>query len=86
MNKRTFGYICIVLTALIFSTMEVVLKTVAGVFSPLQITALRFLIGGLCLVPFAVRSLKSKKKKLGSRDVPYFILTGLLCVVLSMVC
>ena len=37
----------IVLCAVIFSTMEVMLKTVHGVFAPMQITCLRFLVGGI---------------------------------------
>ncbi len=86
MNKRTFGYISIVLSAVIFSTMEVVLKTVTGVFKPLQIVCLRFFIGGLCLVPFAAAALKKKKRRLKLSDLPFFIAMGLLCVVLSMVC
>ena len=46
--KRSYsGYLYIVLCAVIFSTMEVMLKTVHGVFAPMQITCLRFLIGGL---------------------------------------
>ncbi len=86
MNKRTFGYICILLCALIFSTMEVVLKTVTGVFSPLQITSVRFFVGGLCLMPFAFSSLKKKNYRLKKKDIPFFIGMGLLCVALSMVC
>ena len=51
--KRSYsGYLYIVLCAVIFSTMEVMLKTVHGVFAPMQITCLRFLIGGLLLIPF----------------------------------
>ena len=59
--KRSYsGYLYIVLCAVIFSTMEVMLKTVHGVFAPMQITCLRFLIGGLLLVPFALRSMKKR--------------------------
>jgi drug/metabolite transporter (DMT)-like permease len=47
MNRSGSGYLYIVLCALIFSTMEVMLKTVSGVFAPMQITAVRFFTGGV---------------------------------------
>ena len=36
MNRFRSGYVYIVLCAVIFSTMEVMLKTVHGVFAPLH--------------------------------------------------
>ena len=84
--KRSYsGYLYIVLCAVIFSTMEVMLKTVHGVFAPMQITCLRFLIGGLLLVPFALRSMKKKGAAFTRADVGFFALTGFLCVEFSMV-
>ena len=81
------GISSIALCTLIFSTMEVMLKlpSVSGVFHPMQITVERFLIGGLCLIPFAMASLKQKNLRLGPSHFRYFALTGLLCVPLSMV-
>lgn len=79
------GYLYIVLCAVIFSTMEVMLKTVHGVFAPMQITDLRFLIGGLLLIPFALRSMKKKGASFTRADVGFFALTGFLCVSFSMV-
>ena len=84
--KRSYsGYLYIVLCAVIFSTMEVMLKTVHGVFAPMQITCLRFLIGGLLLVPFALRSMKKKGAAFTRADAGFFALTGFLCVAFSMV-
>ena len=84
--KRSYsGYLYIVLCAIIFSTMEVMLKTVHGVFAPMQITCLRFLIGGLLLVPFALRSMKKKGAAFTRADAGFFALTGFLCVAFSMV-
>ena len=60
MNRSRSGYFYIVLCAVIFSTMEVMLKTVHGVFAPMQITCLRFLVGGILLIPFASHSMKKK--------------------------
>ncbi len=83
--KNSFGYIYIILSAVIFSTMEIMLKKVGGVFAPMQITTLRFLAGGLLLLPFAFRSLRKKELKLSVADFGFFALTGFLCVVISMV-
>ena len=84
--KRSYsGYLYIVLCAVIFSTMEVMLKTVHGVFAPMQITCLRFLIGGLLLIPFALRSMKKKGAAFTRADAGFFALTGFLCVAFSMV-
>ena len=84
--KRSYsGYLYIVLCAIIFSTMEVMLKTVHGVFAPMQITCLRFLIGGILLIPFALRSMKKKGAAFTRADIGFFALTGFLCVAFSMV-
>ncbi|MBP3736123.1 MAG: EamA family transporter [Lachnospiraceae bacterium] len=85
MKNSSSGYIYIVLCALIFSTMEVMLKVVHGIFAPMQITMIRFLIGGILLIPFAMRSMKEKGVSFDSRDIPFFALTGFLCVSFSMV-
>ena len=84
MKRSRSGYVYIVLCAVIFSTMEVMLKTVHGVFAPMQITCLRFLIGGVLLIPFAARSIKKKNAALRARDAGFFALSGFLCVVVAM--
>ena len=86
-KKSASGYVYIVLCTLIFSTMDVMLKmpAVSGVFKPMQITVERFLIGGLCLVPFALSALKGRGVKLNGGDLSRLALTGFLCVPVSMV-
>lgn len=84
MNRSRSGYIFIVLCAVIFSTMEVMLKTVHGVFAPMQITCLRFLVGGVLLIPFAMRSIKKKNAVLTRKDLGFFACAGFLCVVIAM--
>ena len=84
MNRSRSGYVYIVLCAVIFSTMEVMLKTVHGVFAPMQITCLRFLVGGILLIPFASRSIKKKNASLSRKDIGFFALSGFLCVVIAM--
>ena len=84
MNRSRSGYIFIVLCAVIFSTMEDMLKTVHGVFAPMQITCLRFLVGGVLLIPFAMRSIKKKNAVLTRKDLGFFACAGFLCVVIAM--
>ena len=84
MNRSRSGYFFIVLCAVIFSTMEVLLKTVHGVFAPMQITCLRFLVGGVLLIPFAMRSIRKKNAVLTRKDLGFFACAGFLCVVIAM--
>ena len=85
MKKNYSGYLFILLTTIIFSTMEVMLRYTRGLFAPMQITYLRFLIGGAALIPFAIASLKKHGAVLRARDLAYFALTGFMCVAFSMV-
>ena len=85
MNKKTLGYFLIVLSAVIFSTVELSIKSVSQHFAALQLTAIRFFVGGLCLIPFARQALKKKGRKLKAADLGFFLVMGLLFVVLSMV-
>ena len=53
-------YIWVLLTAMAFGTMEIALKIGGNAFSTIQLTSLRFLIGGLFLLPFALLDLKKR--------------------------
>lgn len=79
------GIIYIALSAFIFSTMEVVGKLITGDLNAFQVTFLRFLIGCVVLLPFTVNELKKRTIKINRDDIIYFILTGLLCIPISMV-
>ena len=57
---------------MIFSTTEVALKGLGGVFAPMQITVERVLIGALFLLPFALRSLRRNAIRLTRSDWSYF--------------
>ena len=78
------GFIYIGITTFLFSTMEIALKTISENFNPVQLNFSRFLIGGIILLPFALKALKSKKISLTSKDIKTFSLLGLTCVVISM--
>ena len=58
------GYVYIILAAVIFSTMEIAGKVISHVINPFQLNFLRFLIGGLILVPSTIKMLKKKNIKL----------------------
>ncbi|MDC7125844.1 MAG: DMT family transporter [Spirochaetales bacterium] len=78
------GYLYIFFTTILFSTMEIALKTIVGVFNPIQINIIRFGIGGLFLLPFAIRALKNKEQKLKVNDFLFFSLTGFIGIIVSM--
>jgi drug/metabolite transporter (DMT)-like permease len=78
------GYIYIFLTTVIFSTMEIALKLVSGVFNPIQLTFTRFFIGGLFLIPFALGALRRKHSSVSISDLCYFAFLGFLGIVVSM--
>lgn len=78
------GYLFIVLAAFLFSTMEIVLKMVSNQFNPIQITFLRFFVGSILLLPLAIKSLRNRKISLSKEDFEFFLLTGFICVVVSM--
>lgn len=79
------GYLYIVLTTIIFSTMEIALKLVSGKFNPIQLTFTRFFIGGLFLIPFALRNLKKKHLSVSKGDLFYLAYLGFLGIVISMI-
>lgn len=78
------GYLYIAVTTLLFSSMEVALKLVSGQFNPIQMTFSRFFVGGLILIPLAVRTLKSRGVKIDGAALRSFALLGLMGVAVSM--
>jgi len=84
MKKYNIGYVYIVLCAMIFSFVEVALKFTGGMFHPMQVTVLRFLLGGTALLPFALRSIRAHGEHLTRRDALFFALLGFLFVCVAM--
>lgn len=77
-------YFFVVLTAFLFGTMEVALKLAGSELDSFQLTFLRFMIGGLLLLPFAIREMKKNQVKLGLKDFAYLLYVGILGIPLSM--
>lgn len=81
-NKSAYLYIAV--PALLWSGMEVALKYVADQFNPLQLTFSRVFVGGLILLPFALRHLKKIGVSLDGRALGRFASLALLGVAISM--
>ena len=79
------AYICVLLTAFIFGTMEVALKIGASTMDPFQLTYLRFAIGGLILLPFGMAEIRKRGIHLTIRDYLELAVIGTIGVVISMV-
>ncbi len=77
--------VCVCLTALLFGTMEVALKIGGENLDSIQLTFLRFLIGALMLVPFAVHERKGKGMP-EVKDLGWIFVTGVVGIAVSMVC
>ena len=72
------------ITAFLFSSMEIVSKPLMKVYDPMYLTFLRFFLGLLILLPFYMIKKKTLKNRLSVNDHLYFLLLGGLNVVLGM--
>lgn len=77
-------YFNVVMTAFLFGTMEVALKLTGSALDPFQLTFLRFFIGGLLLLPFAIAEIRVTKVNLTVKDFGYLLYLGVLAIPLSM--
>ncbi|NCB94057.1 MAG: DMT family transporter [Clostridia bacterium] len=82
MNRKSILYI--LLTAFCFGTLEVASKLAGASFNSIQLVFLRFVIGGVILLPFAIRDIKAKNLKLDKGDWLYLLCLGIICVCISM--
>ncbi|WP_167849762.1 DMT family transporter [Companilactobacillus suantsaicola] len=82
MNLKSFFYILI--PTFLFSSMEIALKIAGNQFNPIELNFIRFLIGGLALLPFTIMYLRKHEIKLSKSDIGRIALTGFVIVVLSM--
>ncbi|MDP4119397.1 MAG: DMT family transporter [Bacillota bacterium] len=78
------GLIYIIISAVIFSTFEPVSKLITGNISSIGITCIRFFIGSLILMPFALAKQKKDGIKLAKKDFLILTFLGILCVCVSM--
>ncbi len=81
--KKVVLYILV--SATLFSTMEIVLKTVGAQLDAFQLTFIRFLIGGLFLLPFAIKEIKKYQTVITKKDMLHMLSMGIVCICISMV-
>lgn len=78
------GLLYVLITAVLFTTHEPVTKLFASEVNPYAITAIRFLIGSLVLLPFSVREIIKRDIKLKFKDYLIMGLLGCLFICVSM--
>lgn len=77
-------YIYIILTAVLFATMEVALKLTGSHMDSFQLTFLRFMIGGILLLPIGLHEKKKTKVILTIKDYGYLMVLGIFAIPVSM--
>jgi len=77
------AYACIAYTTIVFATMEIVCKMIPE-YSPLGMSFLRFFIGALILLPFALVEMKKRELKFKMDDHIFFLVTGIIGIAISM--
>ena len=79
-----FSMLYVLITALLFTTYEPLAKLIAADINPYAITAIRFFIGAIVLLPFSVRDIKAKNIKLCPKDFGIMGGLGVLFICVSM--
>lgn len=75
----------IFISAALFSTMEVVLKIAGNHLDAFQLTLIRFFIGGMFLLPFALLEIKKYHTVFTIKDFLHMLAMGVICICISMV-
>lgn len=78
------GLFYILLTAIVFTTLEPVSKLISNEVNPFAITFIRFFIGGVMLLPFSAAKVVKNNIRLDKSDIINMALLGILCVCVSM--
>lgn len=81
--KKVITYI--IISAFLFGTMEVALKITGNNLDAFQTTFLRFIIGGIVMLPVAIAEMKKNNTRLSIKDWLYLLLLGVVCVPGSMI-
>ena len=79
------GIIYVIITAVLFVTLEPVSKLIAIDVNPYAITFWRFIIGSLILLPPAIIKVKKEKIHIGLKDFGIMTLLGILFICISMI-
>ena len=79
------AYIVVIIRAFLFGSMEVACKVGGASLDPFQLTFLRFAIGGLVLLPFAIVEMRRRKVRISGKDLLQLAGVGTLGIPISMV-
>ena len=74
----------IITSAVLFSTMEVVLKIAGTQLDSFQLTMIRFFVGGLFLLPFALMEIRKYHTVITKKDYLHMAAMGIVCICISM--
>ena len=77
--------IYVIITAIVFTTLEPVSKLIANEVNPFGITFWRCMIGALILMPFAFAKVKKQNIKIDRKDIGMSCLLGSLLICVSLV-
>ena len=77
--------IYVLITAVLFVTLEPVSKLIANDVNPYAITFWRFIIGSIVLLPLAVTKIKKEKISIKLKDFAIMTLLGILFICISMI-
>ncbi len=81
--KKSIFYILI--SAVLFVSLEPVSKLIAGEVNPFAITFWRFIIASLVLLPPAILKIKKESIRIGLKDFAIMTMLGVLFICISMV-
>lgn len=84
MTTRIKAITALIITIILFSTFEVVSKIMTADMPPMQINFLRFIIGGLVLMPAALLGLKKGQRTVARNDWKGIVLIGILNVTICL--
>lgn len=85
--KNKLSYLCICITAFVFSLMEITLKissrSTVGL-NGIQISFWRFFIAAVCFAPFIINQIRKYHIKFTLKDWQFFFTTGFVFIVFCM--
>ncbi len=84
MSRNTKVYGGVIAAAFLFGTMEIALKIAGDDVDSFQLTAVRFFLGGLFLLPFAIMEMKKENSKPNLKQFLYLGFIGIVNIPISM--
>lgn len=83
-RDHIMGYIFLLITMLLFSTIEVAVKYLVGTLPPLRLASIRFVATGLLLLPMAVARTRARRIPWDYRHALTLVMLGLIGVTFAL--